>query len=331
MQSVFEKLRDELVPLVAAISAAPRQPDTSILSRTCPQSAQAAFSRRVAEKMGFDFDAGRIDVSTHPFCSGSTPSDVRLTTRYDEHYFPQALFGTMHEAGHGLYEQGLDLEHVDTPMASSTSLGIHESQSRMWENMVGRGRPFWEYYYSAFKDSFPKYHDVALDDFYFAINTVRPSLIRVEADEVTYGLHVMLRFDIERKMMSGQLAVKDIPQAWNSAVEDFLGISVPNDAQGCLQDIHWSMATFGYFPTYALGNLYAAQFFAAARKAIPDLDGKIAAGELHPLLDWLRENIHRHGMRYRATDLVRVVTGENLSHEPFMAYLNAKFKPLYGI
>lgn len=331
VQSVFEKLRDELVPLVAAISAAPRQPDTSILSRTCPQSAQAAFGRRVAEKMRFDFDAGRIDISTHPFCSGSTPSDVRLTTRYDEHYFPQALFGTMHEAGHGLYEQGLDLEHVDTPMASSTSLGIHESQSRMWENMVGRGRPFWEYYYSAFTDVFPKYHDVALDDFYFAINTVRPSLIRVEADEVTYGLHVMLRFDIERKMMSGELAVSDIPQAWNSGVEDFLGISVPNDTQGCLQDIHWSMATFGYFPTYALGNLYAAQFFAAAQRAIPDLDDKIAGGELHPLLDWLRENIHRHGMRYRASELVRIVTGQDLSHEPFMAYLNAKFKPLYGI
>ncbi len=331
VQAVFDKLREELVPLVAAISAAPNQPDTSLLTRTCPQSAQAAFGRNVAESMGFDFDAGRIDISTHPFCSGSTPSDVRLTTRYDEHYFPQALFGTMHEAGHGLYEQGLDLEHVDTPMASSTSLGIHESQSRMWENMVGRGRPFWEYYYSAFKDVFPKYHDVAIDDFYFAINTVRPSLIRVEADEVTYGLHIMLRFDIERKMMSGELAVKDIPDAWNSGVENFLGIAVPNDAQGCLQDIHWSMATFGYFPTYALGNLYAAQFFAAAQKAIPDLDDKIAAGELHPLLDWLRENIHRHGMRYRAGELVRIVTGQDLSHEPFMAYLNAKFKPLYGI
>ncbi len=331
VQAVFDALKAELVPLVAAIKDAPRQPDLSLLTRMCDVAAQSSFSRAVAEAMGFDFDAGRIDTSAHPFCSGTNPGDVRLTTRYAETYFPQALFGTMHEAGHGLYEQGLDPEHAATPMGSSVSLGIHESQSRLWENMVGRGRPFWERFYREFQQTFPAYAEVRLDDFFFAINAVQPSLIRVEADEVTYGLHIMLRFDLERRMIAGKLAVKDVPAAWNESVRAFLGITPPDDAQGCLQDIHWSSGIFGYFPTYALGNLYAAQFYAAARKAIPNLEEQIRQGQLRPLLDWLRENIHRHGQRYRATELVKVVTGQELSHKPFMQYLNTKFRPLYGI
>ncbi len=331
VQVVFDRVKAELVPLVAAIKDAPRRPDTTILTRTCPVAGQAAFDRRVAEALGFDFEAGRIDVSTHPFCSGRGPHDVRLTTRYDEHYMPMSLFGTMHEAGHGLYEQGLDPEHIGTPMGDAVSLGIHESQSRLWENQVGRGRMFWNHYYPALQAEFPSLADVPLDDFYFAINTVRPSFIRVEADEVTYGLHIMLRFDLERRMISGTLAVNDIPEAWNTGMQELFGITPPDDARGCLQDIHWSMGTFGYFPTYALGNLYAAQFFAAARRALPDLDQQIAAGRMAPLLQWLRKNIHRHGQRYRAQELVKVVTGAELSHEPFIAYLNAKFRPLYGI
>ena len=216
-------------------------------------------------------------------------------------------------------------------MAGAVSLGIHESQSRLWENQVGRSRPFWDRYYPALQEQFESLREVALDDWYFAINTVRPSLIRVEADEVTYGLHIMLRFDLERRMISGKLTINDIPEAWNAGMRELLGVTPSNDAEGCLQDIHWSMATFGYFPTYALGNLYSAQFFDAARRALPDLDGQISRGEFTPLLDWLRENIHRHGMRYRARELVKVVTGEELSHQPFVDYLNAKYRPLYGV
>jgi carboxypeptidase Taq len=331
VQEVFDALKAELVPLVQAIKAAPRQPDLSILERACPVAAQQSFSRRVLELMHFDFEAGRLDVSAHPFCSGTTPNDVRLTTRYDEHYFPGALFGTMHEGGHGLYEQGLSTEHTGTPMGSSVSLGIHESQSRLWENQVGRSRPFWNRMYPEFQQQFPSMQSVALDDFYFAINNVRPSLIRVEADEVTYGLHIMLRFDIERQMIAGKLATHDIPEKWNTSFQELFGITPPDDKEGCLQDIHWAFGIFGYFPTYQLGNLYSAQFFAAAQAALPDLDEQIGRGEFGPLREWLRENIHQHGQRFRARELVERVTGQPLAHEPYMAYLRGKFGPLYGL
>ncbi len=331
VQRVFDAVKAELVPLVQALQTAPRQPNTALLERACPQPQQAAFGRRVAEAMGFDFQAGRLDITTHPFCSGFSPHDVRLTTRYDEHYLPMSLFGIMHEAGHGLYEQGLDPAHAFTPLGQSVSLGIHESQSRMWENFVGRSRSFWVHYFPQLQAEFPALADAALDDWYSAINTVRPSFIRVEADEVTYGLHIMLRFDLERQMMAGQLKVADIPAAWNAGMQQLLGITPPNDAQGCLQDIHWSMGIFGYFPTYALGNLYAAQFFEAARRALPDLEAQLARGELKPLREWLRANIHRHGQRYRAAELVHVVTGRPLSHGPYINYLNGKFRPLYGL
>jgi len=331
IQTVFDGVKAELVPLVAAIKSARRKPDESVLKRHCPQSAQAAFNARVAEGMGFDFDAGRIDTSVHPFCSGPTPNDVRLTNRFDEHFLPMSLFGIMHEAGHGLYEQGLDASHTGTPMAQAVSLGIHESQSRMWENFVGRSRPFWEHFFPVLQSQFPSLAHVSLDAWHFAINTVKPSFIRVEADEVTYGLHIMLRFDLERRLIEGTLAVRDVPAAWNAGMQALLGIVPPNDAQGCLQDIHWSMGIFGYFPTYALGNLYAAQFFDTARKAMPDLDDQIRAGRLRPLREWLRENIHRHGRRYRAHELVQVVTGQALSSQPFAVYLKSKFGRLYGI
>lgn len=331
IQAVFDRLKSQLVPLVADIAAAPRRPDTSILQRECPRAAQEAFCRRVVETMGFDFEAGRIDVSTHPFCSGRAPYDVRLTTRYDERYLPMSLFGSMHEAGHGLYEQGLPAEHRGTPMAFPVSLGIHESQSRMWENLVGRSREFWRFFHPHLRQAFPSLADVSLDDWYFAINTVRPSFIRVEADEVTYTLHIVLRFNLERRLIAGTLSVHDVPDAWNAGMKELLGIAPPTDTEGCLQDIHWSLGIFGYFPTYALGNLYAAQFFNAARRAMPDLPDKVAAGDLRPLLDWLRASIHRHGMRYRAQELVKVVTEADLSHQPFVDYLNQKFRPLYGL
>ncbi|MFO0838436.1 MAG: carboxypeptidase M32 [Phycisphaerae bacterium] len=331
VQTVFDGVKRELTPLLTAIVKAPRQPDRTVLERVCPVAAQAAFNRTLAESLGFDFDAGRIDISVHPFCGGSGPSDVRMTTRYDERYMPMSLFGVLHETGHALYEQGFDPIHTGTPMARSVSLGIHESQSRMWENLIGRSRAFWTHFYPALKAAFPSMADVSPDAWYFAINAVRPSFIRVEADEVTYGLHIMLRFDLERRMVGGQLAVQDVPAAWKEASRALLGITPPDDAQGCLQDIHWSQGTFGYFPTYALGNLYASQFFEAAKRAIPDLMERVARGELRTLLGWLRENIHRHGMRYRASELVKVVTGKPLSHQAFVSYLKDKFGELYNL
>ncbi len=329
---VFAELRGPLSKFVTQLNQSSTRPDPSILCRRFPAAAQEKLARTLAAAIGFDFKSGRLDVSTHPFCSGSTPHDVRLTTRYQEDFFPAAIFGTLHEAGHGVYEQGLDAEHMFTPMGSAISLGIHESQSRLWENMVGRSRPFWEHFYPECKAAFAEsFGDVSLDQFVGAINTVQPSLIRVEADEVTYNLHIILRFELEREMIAGRLDVADIPEAWNTKTKELLGVSPPDDANGCLQDIHWSMGTFGYFPTYALGNLYAAQFHAAAHRAIPDLTQRIAAGDFRTLHEWLRTNIYRNGQRYRAGELVELVTGQPLSIEPFMAYLREKFSPFYGL
>jgi len=329
---VFEALRGPLSDFVKRLAASPRQPDDGVLHRQFPRAVQEALARRLAEAIGFDFESGRIDVSTHPFCSGTTPHDVRLTTRYHEDFFNPSIFGVLHEAGHGLYEQGLDPAHVHTPMGQAVSLGIHESQSRMWENFVGRSLPFWEKFYPEAVAAFPQsLGDVSLDAFYGAINVVKPSLIRVEADEVTYNLHIIVRFELEREMVAGRLAVTDVPEAWNQKVHDLLGIRPDNHADGCLQDIHWSMGAFGYFPTYALGNLYAAQFFATARQAMPDLDARIRRGNFAPLLEWLRVNIHRHGQCFRASDLVKRVTGSPLSVRPFLSYVTGKFGPIYGL
>lgn len=331
VQRVFEAVRRELVPLVKAIASAPRKPNTALLEREAPTANQREFNQWLAAAIGFDFDAGRIDVSAHPFCTGMSPADVRLTNRYDEHYLPKSIFGILHETGHGLYEQGLVAKNAGTPAASSVSLGIHESQSRMWENLVGRSRAFWQFAHPRLLQSFPALAGVSLDDWHFAINTVRPSLIRVEADEVTYNLHIMVRFDLERRLLSGKLAIRDVPAAWNAAYKDMLGIEPPTDREGCLQDIHWSCGILGYFPTYALGNLYAVQFFEAAKKALGDVNAMFARGEFKPLLDWLRTNIHHHGMRYRPGELVQHVTGQALSPAPYVEYLRAKFRPLYGL
>ena len=333
VEALFKSLREATVPLVKAIAEAPNPPDSAILTRHYSRAAQQTLSRAVAELLNFDFNQGRTDVSVHPFCATIVPSsDVRLTSRYEENFLPAGIFGTMHEVGHGLYEQGLLKEHMFTPMGSAVSLGIHESQSRMWENMVGRSRAFWDFYYGHVQNTFPDVlGSVALDDFYRAVNTVSPSLIRVEADEITYNLHIVLRFELEREMLSGRLQVKDVPTAWNEKMRDMIGIVPPDDARGCLQDVHWSIGTFGYFPTYAMGNLYAAQFFEKAQADLPDLHDCIRRGELRPLLDWLRENIHRHGQRYRAGELVERVTGRPLSIEPFVNYVTEKFEAVYGL
>lgn len=332
IQKVFSKLKTELVPLVEAIANASVKPSAEIVQRHYPEAAQAKFAQQAAAAIGFDFEKGRIDISAHPFCSGFGPGDCRLTTRYDEQFFNPAFFGVLHEAGHGMYEQGLNADDFGTAMGESTSLGIHESQSRMWENLVGRSRAFWDHMFPPARQQFPDaLNSVSVDDFYRAINIVEPSMIRVEADEVTYNLHIMLRFELEQVLLSGDLPVADLPGAWNEKFEEMFSLRPKTDAEGCLQDVHWSAGLLGYFPTYALGNMYAAQFFTAAEKQLGNLHEMFARGEFAPLLTWLRENIHCKGRQYFAPRLLEVVTGEKLSHEPLVAQLKAKFEPLYEL
>lgn len=332
LTAVFAALRDELVPLVSAIVDSGKKPNLDIVKRHYAKEKQSEFGQLAASLIGFDFDRGRLDETAHPFCSGLGPGDTRLTTRYDEAFFPQAFFGTLHEAGHGIYDQGLDGAHYGTPMGSSVSLGIHESQSRMWENFVGRSRAFWTYFFPKAQGIFPDaLNGVTEEEFYFAVNNVEASFIRVEADEVTYNLHILLRFEMEQALMNGGLKVADVPGAWQEKFETYFGITPPDDAQGCLQDIHWSFGGIGYFPTYTLGNLYAAQFFEQARADLGDLDSHFADGDFLSLKNWLNEKIHQPGQKYRASDLVENVTGQSLSHAPLIRHLKAKFESLYGI
>jgi carboxypeptidase Taq len=285
-----------------------------------------------ARQIGFNFDEGRLDTAAHPFCSGFGPGDCRLTTRYNEHNFASAFFGTLHEAGHGIYEQGLDRDAYGTAMGEFCSLGIHESQSLTWENFVGRSLAFWKHFFGPAQQAFPEaLGGVTLDEFYWAVNDVRPSFIRVEADDVTYSLHVMLRFELERPLIAGDFQPADVPSMWNETFKRYLGITPPDDARGCLQDIHWSGGLIGYFPTYALGKMYAAQFFAQAKQELGDLDPQFARGEFAPLKAWLNTNIHKRGRQYRAGELVQLVTGKPLSHQPFVDHLHRKFEPLYGL
>ena len=329
---VFESLRDPLIELVGKIKSSPRKAPVEILERHYPAAAQEFFARDAARAVGFDFDAGRLDVSVHPFCTDFSPLDVRMTTRYDESYFGDAFFGVLHETGHALYGQGLPVAHLGTPLGEPVSLGIHESQSRLWENLVGRSRAFWEHFYPKAQTIFAQQlKDVTPDQWYFAINDVRPSFIRTESDEATYNLHILLRFEMEQAMLSGDLGVDDVPGAWNERMQKYFGLTPPDDSKGCLQDTHWSGGALGYFPTYTLGNLYAAQFFEQARKDLGDLDAMFARGEFQPLLAWLRENIHRHGKRYTARELVNNITGRELSAEPLLNHLRQKASELYGV
>ena len=332
LTEVLGKLRQELIPFVAKILGSSKKTNVSILERDYPVDKQRMFGEMAAAACGFEFRAGRLDITAHPFCTGIGPGDCRITTRYNPNHFGQALFGTLHEAGHGMYEQGLRADSFGMPMGSAVSLGIHESQSRMWENMVGRSKPFWEFFFPLAKQTFyDALGDVSFDDFFFAINDVRGSLIRVEADEVTYNLHILLRFEIEQGIFNGDVKAKDLPSVWNEKFKSFFGMTPPNDAEGCLQYIHWAAGLFGYFPTYSLGNLYSAQFFAKAKEEMPNLEKEFAAGKFSSLLTWLRKNIHTQGRRYKAEELVKVVAGKPLDHKPLMNYLQAKFGPLYGV
>ncbi len=332
VSAVFDPLRPRLQRLVADLTGSRVRPPSGFNDFAVAIPVQEALSRLVAEKIGFDFHRGRLDRSTHPFCSGTHCNDVRLTTRYNETCVNDALGSTMHEAGHGIYEQGLPFACVGTPLGESVSLGIHESQSRMWENQVGRSRAFWAWLHrelpSVIGSDSARF---SLDELYGAANVVEPGFIRVESDEATYNLHIMVRFEIERAVIGGSLEVAGIPSVWNRLYKEYLGLEVPDDRRGCLQDIHWSMGAMGYFPTYTLGNLYASQFFEAACAEIPGLLEGFARGDFAPLKAWLNSNIHAHGRRFTPSELVERVTGKPLSAEPLMRHLEGKLRPLYGI
>ena len=329
---VFDPLRPRLQKLVADLAASKRGPSNAFNDFFVPIERQEALSRFVAERIGFDFNRGRLDRSTHPFCGGTHCNDVRMTTRYNERCVNDALGSTMHESGHAIYEQGLPFARIGTPLGESVSLGIHESQSRMWENQVGRSRAFWAWLAPQLPAVIgTESSGFSLDELYGAANIVEPGFIRVEADEATYNLHVMVRFQIERAVIKGDLEVEGIPSVWNRLYKELLGLDVPDDRRGCLQDIHWSMGAMGYFPTYTLGNLYASQLFEAACAEMPGLVDGFARGEFTPLREWLNRNIHAHGRRYSPSELVQRVTGKPLSAEPLMRHLEGKLRPLYGL
>ncbi|MES2436969.1 MAG: carboxypeptidase M32 [Patescibacteria group bacterium] len=329
---ILNDLKDFLVPFLAEIKKKKKKINAKKILGKFPIPEQFEFSKFVAQKMGYDMDAGRIDISSHPFATNFHSQDVRFTTRYNEKNVLEALGATIHETGHALYEQGILSENFGTPLGEAISLGIHESQSRLWENMIGKSKPFWKFLYPKLQKAFPKpFKSVSVDEFYEILNKVESSLIRIEADEITYNLHIIIRFEIERELVEGTLEVKDAPKVWNQKYKDYLGIDVPDNARGILQDVHWSGGGVGYFPTYSFGNLYAAQFFNAMRKDIPDLDKKVAKGDLLPLREWLRAKIHAHGKRFTAASLVQEVTGEPLNAAYFSAYIKEKFGKLYGI
>jgi len=332
VRALFDELRAGLVPLIKAIRERP-EVDGGCLSGNFPEAAQQAFGEQVIRAFGYDYTRGRQDKTAHPFMTKLGRGDVRITTRYSDDFLPDGLFSTLHEAGHAMYEQGIADDLEGTPLFSGTTAGVHESQSRLWENLVGRSLPFWSHWYGSLQAAFPgELDDVSIDTFYRAINKVVPSLIRTEADEVTYNLHVMLRFDLELAMLEGTLKVADLPEAWRARVKSDLGVTPPDDRDGALQDVHWYGGIVGgAFQSYTLGNIMSAQFFAAARRDLPQLDQQIAAGEFAPLREWLTSHIYRHGRKFTAPELVERATGEPLSIAPYLAYLNTKYGALYGL
>jgi carboxypeptidase Taq len=330
VSTLFAELRSELVPLIATLSG--RSIDDSSLHNHVPIDRQRALVEQIVQLMGFNRESWRMDDAVHPFATGFGSGDVRITTRWDETYFPGALYGAMHECGHGLYEAGIADSLQRTPLGTGESLGIHESQSRMWENMVGRGRPFCGVLAPRIAELLgPSGASLESDTLYRAVNRVEPSFIRVEADEANYGLHIVLRFELEQELIEGRLAVADLPEAWNTRFKEYFGLDVPDDAHGVLQDVHWSAGLIGYFPTYALGNLIAGQLWERAHADMPDLDARIARGELMPLREWLREHVHRHGAKFRTPELLQRVVGGPIAVAPFVNYLKGKLGDVYGL
>lgn len=332
LDRIFGEVKEQTIPLARAIFERVEKVDASVLHREYDEEKQKVFAEEILQQCGFDFTRGRQDRSVHPFCTNFSKHDVRLTTRYDRNFLPMALFGSLHEMGHGLYEQGSADELDGTPLAGGTSLGVHESQSRLWENLVGRSRPFWTRYFPKLVETFPEsLAGVPLETFYRAINRVAPSLIRVEADEVTYNLHIIIRYEMEVELLEGRLSVADAPEAWNARMKEYLGLVPPTNAEGILQDVHWSIGIMGYFPTYSLGNILSVQLFDQALAAHPTIPDEIQHGEFATLLDWLRTNVHRHGRKYLPTDLVQRVTGGPLRTEPYVNYLRTKFGEIYDL
>ena len=330
VKAIFNAVRPQQVELIKAISEKP-QVDDSFLHQPFDEKKQWDFGVEVITKFGYDWNHGRQDKAPHPFTTGFGYRDIRITTRVDPNFLNPMLFGTMHECGHALHGLGFAPELDRTGLDGSASLAIGESQSRMWENLVGRSLPFWQHFYPRLKEVFPsQFANVSLENFYKGINKVQPSLIRVEADEATYNLHIMLRLEVEIAVIEGKLAVKDLPEYWNTKMQEYLGVTPPNDAKGVLQDIHWSFGAFGYFSTYALGNLVSAQLWEKINQDIPDLADQIRAGKFDSLLAWLREHIHRHGRKFQPQEVVQKATGSKIDPAPYMRYLRSKFSDIYS-
>ena len=331
VKAIFDSLRPRQVELIKQITDA-KQVKDSFLHKKYDEKKLLGFGVDVVTRFGYDWKRGRQDKAAHPFETSFSVDDVRITTRFEADHPIAMLFSTMHESGHGMYEQGINRGFERTPLQHGVSLGVHESQSRMWENLVGRSLPFWRYFFPRLKKLFPsQLGNVDLKTFYRAINKVEPSLIRVNADEATYNLHIMLRLEIEIGMVEGRMAVKDLPHIWNAKMKEYLGIVPPNDALGVLQDIHWSGGMLGYFSTYALGNLISAQLWEKINKDVPDLDEQFRKGKFDALLGWLHTNIHQHGRKYDPQDLIQKVTGSKITPEPYVRYLTKKYSEIYGL
>ncbi len=331
LEPMFHTLRQACVDLLRRIREAPVKPDPDILSGAFPVEEQRAFALEVAQAFGYDLQAGRLDVTAHPFSITLGPYDSRITTRFRQDHFSEAFFGVAHETGHALYEQGLVPQHWGTPMGQAVSLGVHESQSRLWENTVARSAAFWNHFLPMARRRFASLQNVAQDDFVLAVNTVAPGCIRTDADEVTYNLHVLLRFELELDLFRGRLLPKDLPEAWNAKMRDLLDITPPKAADGVLQDVHWAAGLIGYFPTYTLGNVYAAQFFHAAEKALGPQEAAFSRGDFAPLLSWLRENVHAHGRRFAPRELVRRATGGDVDTAFLISALEEKYSRLFQL
>lgn len=332
IDEVFDELKKTIVPLVKKISESEYQPDTSFLFKQFPKENQEAFSHEILNQLGYDFEAGRLDETVHPFAMGINIGDVRITTKYDEYDFRSAVFGTIHECGHALYEQNFDTELEGLPIADGTSMGIHESQSLFYEQFIGHNENFWKYNFEALKKQSPKqFEGVALEDFLRAINVSKPSLIRIEADELTYPLHIMIRYEIEKGLFNGEYEVKDLPKIWDDKYEEYLGIRPENNGEGVLQDVHWAGGSFGYFPSYALGYMYAAQLKVAMLKDLPNFDELCAMGDFEPILAWLTKHVHRHGKMKTPLEIIKDTTGEGLNAKHLATYLSEKYTQLYNL
>jgi len=332
LETLFAELRTAIVPLVADIARHADEVDDRLVHSHFDSQLQVKYGMGVVTRLGYDLQRGRQDISAHPFETSFGPGDTRITTRIDPDFFNMCFFGLVHESGHAMYQQGISEELDRTPLWDGASPGVHESQSRLWENLVARGEPFWKHFFPSLRSNFPEQFGRSDEEaFYRAINRSQPSLIRVEADEVTYNLHILLRFELENEMLEGKLKVRDLPEAWNLRFKSYVGIEVPNDRDGALQDIHWSSVSFGIFPGYTLGNLIGAQLMEKARADMRGLDGQFERGEFAPLLAWLRKNVHQHGRKFTPNELLERATGKPLTAEPWIAYVRQKFGALYGL